>query len=87
MSPNIDILNEDIIHEVIKVIKNDGTLEIMKREDALNLAKSLSLDLWMVCEDNLPPLCAIINYTKIKREQVENAKSIILLPKEMPRPA
>lgn len=61
-----DVLNEEITFDVIKVIKHDGALEIMRTEEALRLAKEMALDLWLVCEDNFPPLCAIVNYKKVQ---------------------
>ncbi len=66
-----DLLNEDITYAVIKVITPDGNVEIMSREDALQLAKEKSLDLWLVCEDNFPPLCATVNYQKIQNDHIQ----------------
>lgn len=66
-----NLLNEDITFAVIKVIKPDGMVEIMNREDALNLAKEKSLDLWLVCEDNFPPLCATVNYQKLQNDHTQ----------------
>lgn len=60
-----DVLNEEIPFDVIKVIKHDGALEIMSRADALQLAKEMSLDLWLVCEENFPPICAMVSFKNI----------------------
>ena len=72
---NKDILNEEITFDVIKVIKHDGAVEIMRKDDALRIAKEMALDLWLVCEENFPPLCAIVNYNKVQEDHPHSPMS------------
>ena len=63
-------VNEMIRIPQIRVISADGDqLGIMSTHDALNLARSVGLDLVEVASDARPPVCRIIDYSKFKYQQ------------------
>ncbi len=57
------------------MIDPDGQqLGIKALPDALNIARSLDLDLVEVAPDAKPPVCKVMNFTKFKYEEQQRAK-------------
>ena len=68
-------INEAIHISPVRVIKDDGTQEIIDTRKALQMAKNAGLDLVEVSPNAKPPVCRIINYSKYKFEQAKKAKA------------
>ena len=68
-------INEAIRISPVRVIKDDGTQEIIDTRKALQMAKNAGLDLVEVSPNAKPPVCRIINYSKYKFEQAKKAKA------------
>ena len=63
-------LNEDIRHNLVRLIGSDGTqLGVMSSRDALEKAYDENLDLVEVAGTSDPPVCRIMNYDKYRYEQ------------------
>ena len=67
--------NEAIHISPVRVIKEDGTQEVLDTRKALQMAKNAGLDLVEVSPNAKPPVCRIINYSKYKFEQAKKAKA------------
>ena len=67
--------NEAIHISPVRVIKEDGTQEVLDTRKALQMAKNAGLDLVEVSPNAKPPVCRIINYSKYKFEQTKKAKA------------
>ncbi len=68
-------INEAIHISPVRVIKEDGTQEVIDTRKALQMAKNAGLDLVEVSPNAKPPVCRIINYSKYKFEQAKKAKA------------
>ena len=68
-------INEAIHISPVRVIKEDGTQEVLDTRKALQMAKNAGLDLVEVSPNAKPPVCRIINYSKYKFEQTKKAKA------------
>ena len=68
-------INEAIHSSPVRVIKEDGTQEVLDTRKALQMAKNAGLDLVEVSPNAKPPVCRIINYSKYKFEQAKKAKA------------
>ena len=68
-------INEAIHISPARVIKEDGTQEVLDTRKALQMAKNAGLDLVEVSPNAKPPVCRIINYSKYKFEQAKKAKA------------
>ncbi len=68
-------INEQIRAREVQVIDEQGTKkEVMKLNDALDLAYEKKLDLVLVAPNAEPPVCKIMNYGKYKFEQTKREK-------------
>ena len=63
------------MHEVRLVGANGDQLGIKSRNDALDLAANLNLDLVVVAPNAKPPVCRIMDYGKFRFEQQKKEKS------------
>jgi translation initiation factor IF-3 len=64
------MLNEDIRHNLVRLIGSDGTqLGVMSSREALEKAYSEGLDLVEISGTSDPPVCRIMNYDKYRYEQ------------------
>jgi translation initiation factor IF-3 len=57
-------LNENIPFSQILLVSSKEEKEIISRQEALNRAKSLGLDLFCVAPTKNPPVCKLIDYQK-----------------------
>ena len=70
------MINEQIrAREVRLVGANGDQLGIKSRNDALDLAANLNLDLVLVAPNAKPPVCRIMDYGKFRFEQQKKEKS------------
>ena len=70
------MINEQIrAREVRLVGANGDRLGIKSRNDALDLAANLNLDLVLVAPNAKPPVCRIMDYGKFRFEQQKKEKS------------
>lgn len=58
----------------VKLVSEDG-LRVMSLEEALNIADEADLDLVMVGEKEVPPICKLMNYEKYLYELHKREKS------------
>jgi len=71
------ISNHQIKFDTLRVVDKDKTaLGIMKRADAIELARSQGLDLVLIVEKANPPVAKIIELNKYKYEQQKNEKEM-----------
>lgn len=69
------MINEQIrAREVRLVGANGDQLGIKSRNDALDLAANLNLDLVLVAPNAKPPVCRIMDYGKFRFEQQKKEK-------------
>ena len=69
------MINEQIrAREVRLVGANGDRLGIKSRNDALDLAANLNLDLVLVAPNAKPPVCRIMDYGKFRFEQQKKEK-------------
>ncbi len=52
----------------------DGSKTVMKTREAIDKAYEMDLDLVVVAENEKPPVCKIMNYSKYRFEQQKKAK-------------
>jgi len=57
-------LNENIPFSQILLVSSKEEKEIISRQEALDRAKSLGLDLFCVAPTKSPPVCKLIDYQK-----------------------
>ena len=70
------MINEQIrAREVRLVGANGDQLGIKSRNDALDLAANLNLDLVLVAPNAKPPVCRIMDYGKFRFEQQKKEKA------------
>lgn len=68
-------VNQYIRVPQIRVIREDGTSEIVNTRDAQKQAQDLGLDLVEVNPKALPPVCKIMDYGKFKYEEKKKAQA------------
>lgn len=75
--PDTHRINEFITAREVRVIAPDGEqLGVLQREDALQKAQALELDLVEVAPQAKPPVCKILDYGKFKyKEQKKEAEA------------
>jgi translation initiation factor IF-3 len=61
---NSQFLNENIPFSQVLLVISKEEKKVVTRQEALNLAKSLGLDLFCVVPNKNPPVCKLINYQK-----------------------
>lgn len=72
---NRDLVNDDIRFKEVRVVGAQGEqLGIMSRNDALDAAYDLGLDLYCVAPNGNPPVCKILDYGKFKFDQKKKAR-------------
>ncbi len=72
---NRDLVNDDIRFKEVRVVGAQGEqLGIMSRNDALDAAYDLGLDLYCVAPNGNPPVCKILDYGKYKFDQKKKAR-------------
>ena len=76
--PKNDIIsNNQIRFDTLRVVDKDRTpLGIMKKEEAIKLARSQGLDLVLIVEKAEPPVAKIIELNKYRYEQQKNEKEM-----------
>ena len=63
-------INNFITSEDVRVILDDGEqLGIMKKNEAIDIAKGRNMDLVEIAPNNKPPVCKIVNYGKFKYQE------------------
>ena len=61
---NLQLLNENIPFSQVLLVTSKEEKEVISRQEALDRAKSLGLDLFCVAPTKNPPVCKLINYQK-----------------------
>jgi translation initiation factor IF-3 len=68
-------LNHDIRANEVRCLGDDGTqYGIISRNEALDKADELGLDLVLIAPDAKPPVCKIMNYGKFKYQEEKKKK-------------
>ena len=63
-------INNFISSEEVRVILDDGEqLGVMKKNEAIDIAKGRGLDLVEIAPNNKPPVCKIVDYGKFKYQE------------------
>lgn len=69
------IMNDFIRYPEVRVLGAEGeNYGIMSRNDALNKAQDMGLDLILISENSKPPTCKIIDYGKFKYAESKKGK-------------
>ena len=59
-------INNFITSEEVRVILDDGEqLGVMKKNEAIDIAKGRGLDLVEIAPNNKPPVCKVVDYGKV----------------------
>ncbi len=75
MSKEEVYLNEDIRASEVRCVGDDGTVYgVVSRQEALNIASKMGLDLVLVAPDAKPPVCKIMDYGKFRYQQEKKLK-------------
>src|SRR5436190_16318202 len=61
---NSQFLNENIPFSQVLLVISEEEKAVISRQEALNRAKKLGLDLFCVAPTKNPPVCKLINYQK-----------------------
>jgi translation initiation factor IF-3 len=69
-------INEKIRAPKVRVVGENVDVGVYPIEDALEMAKGMSLDLVEISPKADPPVCKIIDYSKFKYEQKKKQKEI-----------
>ena len=69
-------INEKIRAPKVRVVGENVNVGVYPIEDALQMAKGMSLDLVEISPKAVPPVCKIIDYSKFKYEQKKKQKEI-----------
>lgn len=67
-------INEEIIAERVRLVREEGDLMDVTLKEALEIARSKSLDLVEVSYDQDPPVVKTIDYSKFRFEQIKKSK-------------
>ena len=63
-------VNAQIRNEEVRVLLDDGEqLGVMKKNEALDIAKGRGMDLVEIAPNNNPPVCKIVDYGKFKYQE------------------
>ena len=63
-------INNFITSEEVRVILDDGEqLGVMKKNEAIDIAKGRGLDLVEIAPNNKPPVCKVVDYGKFKYQE------------------
>lgn len=66
---NSPMINENITVSEVRLIGSDGqAIGVVSIKEALNIALEEGLDLVMIAEDSVPPVCKVLDYGKYKYE-------------------
>jgi len=69
------VLNDDIRAREVRCLGDDGTqYGIISRDEALDKAEELGLDLVLIAPDAKPPVCKIMDYGKFKYQEEKKKK-------------
>lgn len=69
------VLNDEIRAREVRCIGDDSTqYGIISRDEALDKAEELGLDLVLIAPDAKPPVCKIMDYGKFKYQQEKKKK-------------
>nr|YP_009628906.1 translation initiation factor 3 [Balbiania investiens]QBX88689.1 translation initiation factor 3 [Balbiania investiens] len=72
---NLPTINERIKFPEIRLIDAEGEqVGVLSLDDALKTAKNIGLDLVLVSDKSVPPVCRIVDYGKYKFTQEKKAK-------------
>jgi translation initiation factor IF-3 len=72
---NLPTINERIKFPEIRLIDAEGEqVGVLSLDDALKIAKNIGLDLVLVSDKSVPPVCRIVDYGKYKFTQEKKAK-------------
>lgn len=68
-------LNEDIRAKEVRCVGDDGEVYgIISRDEALDIAIKMGLDLVLIAPDAKPPVCKVMDYGKFKYQQEKKQK-------------
>ncbi|CAI2161759.1 1319_t:CDS:2 [Funneliformis geosporum] len=69
-----EFLNENILFSPILLINKEGEKVVVNRQQALKQAKEAGLDLLCVAPLATPPVCKLVNYYQISKQQKRKKK-------------
>ena len=61
---NYQFLNENIPFSQVLLVTDKDEKEVISRQEALDRAKNVGLDLFCVAPTKNPPVCKLVNYQK-----------------------
>ncbi len=64
-------INEMINYPEVRIIKDGENLGLMSSSEALKMAKENEMDLVLVAEKAVPPICKIIDFSKFKYQEAQ----------------
>ena len=68
-------LNDEIRASEVRCVGDDGTAYgIISKDEALNIANKMGLDLVLIAADAKPPVCKIMDYGKFRYQQEKKQK-------------
>ncbi|QKF63946.1 translation initiation factor IF-3 [Campylobacter corcagiensis] len=68
-------LNEDIRAKEVRCVGDDGEVYgIISRDEALDIANKMGLDLVLIAPDAKPPVCKVMDYGKFRYQQEKKQK-------------
>jgi translation initiation factor IF-3 len=71
---NLQLLNENIPFSQVLLVISKEEKEVTSRQEALDRAKSLGLDLFCVAPTKNPPVCKLVDYQKHRFELSKKKK-------------
>ena len=70
-------LNDEIRASEVRCVGDDGTAYgVISKDEALNIANKMGLDLVLIAADAKPPVCKIMDYGKFRYQQEKKQKVI-----------
>ena len=77
-------LNDEIRASEVRCVGDDGTAYgVISRDEALNIANKMGLDLVLIAADAKPPVCKIMDYGKFRYQQEKKQKEAKKKQKEI----
>ncbi|WP_096024889.1 translation initiation factor IF-3 [Campylobacter lanienae] len=68
-------LNDEIRASEVRCVGDDGTTYgVISKDEALNIANKMGLDLVLIAADAKPPVCKIMDYGKFRYQQEKKQK-------------
>ena len=68
-------LNDEIRASEVRCVGDDGTAYgVISKDEALNIANKMGLDLVLIAADAKPPVCKIMDYGKFRYQQEKKQK-------------